>query len=527
MDLNEPLAFELVQPTEKDANLILTWRNDPETLANSFHTQRKEKTAFFREFISEYFRFPSLPPLFVLDDHEKIAFLRFDPVEDFAFQEGNRTHRRCCSISINVAPQFRRKGIGTHILKMIKPWVKQQGYEALYAEVKASNRISQKAFLNAGYRELEECLKTLDDDLYVPIVRYVVDFVPVGKPEKKPVFIVAEAGSNWRMGNYKRDLAMAKTLVTLAAEAQVDAIKFQVFRPESIYVENAGSSGYLKESGIEEPMKALFEDLMMPYEMIGELHAECERVEIEFMATPFSEADFAAVDPYVKRHKIASYELNHPHLLRLVAQSGKPLFLSTGASTENEIAWAVDTFLKQGGGHLTLLQCTACYPAPVHSMHLHLIPWMKQRFQTDVGLSDHSEDPYCAPVAAVALGATVIEKHFTLDKRLPGPDHPFALTPVELKQMVEAVRNAELMGGSFVKVVDPVETELRSFARRGIQATKEIQRGEILQEGKNISILRPGRQPLGLHPKFLSEIEGKQSTRRIPMGMGISKEDYL
>ncbi|MBA3603689.1 MAG: GNAT family N-acetyltransferase [Parachlamydiaceae bacterium] len=526
MNLNETLRFELVRPSQHDAELILKWRNDPDTLANSYHSEPKEKVSFIREFQSNYFLFPDLPPLFALEGTERIAFLRFDPVEDFAFAAVGR-QRRCCSISINVAPLFRGKGIGSIILEAVKSWVKQQGYEALYGEVKVDNTISKKAFLSAGYRQLGESIKIVDDVRQVPIIRFVADLVPEEKSAVMSTFIIAEAGSNWRMGTYKRDLAMAKTLIAIAAEAKADAVKFQVFRPESIYVENAGSSGYLEESGIEESMSTLFEDLMMPYEMIEELHAECKRVGIEFMATPFSEADFKAVDPYVKRHKIASYELNHPHLLKLAAQSGKPLLLSTGASVEDEIDWAVKTFFEQGGQHLALLQCTACYPAPSKSMNLQLLPWMKQRFKVDVGLSDHSTDPGCAPIAAVALGATVIEKHFTLDKRLPGPDHPFALNPDELKQLVQALRQAEQMKGSYVKVVDPVELELRSFARRGIQAIQDIPCGTVFHEGVNVSILRPGKQFLGLHPKYMPEIEGKSATRTISLGCGIQREDFV
>jgi N-acetylneuraminate synthase len=152
---------------------------------------------------------------------------------------------------------------------------------------------------------------------------------------------------------------------------------------------------------------------------------------------------------------------------------------------------------------------------------------MKQRFKVDVGLSDHSNDPICAPIAAVALGATVIEKHFTLDKRLPGPDHAFAITPDELKQLVQAVREVEQMKGSFVKVVDPDEEELRSFARRGVQAIQEIPCGAAFHEGSNISILRPGKQTLGIHPKYISDIEGKSAKRTIPLGSGVLPEDYI
>lgn len=518
------MKFELVRPIKEDIELIFNWRNDPETRANSFHTEPKIWDTFFPEFLSEKFLFPDLPPIFACLDSERVAFLSFDSCEDYVF-EGVGKRRRCCRVSINVAPNFRGRGIGTAILTEIKPWIKRQGYDAIYGEVKKENHTSQKAFLRAGYKQLKGHIKWVDGREQVESVRFLADLVQ-SEEHVTPVFIIAEAGSNWRMGNYKRDLAMAKRLIEIAADAKADAVKFQVFRPETLYVENAGSSSYLKESGIEEPMHALFSDLVMSYEMVAELYATCQKMKIAFMATPFSKEDFAAVDPFVSHHKIASYELNHPHLLRLAARSKKPLFLSTGASTEEEIDWAVKTFYAEGGKELTLLQCTAAYPANPSSMNLRILPWLQRRFQVKVGLSDHSEDPCCAPVSAVALGATVIEKHFTLDKRLPGPDHAFAVTPSELKQLVDSVRMAEQMGGGYVKEVDPSEFELRQFARRGIQAIASIKKGDVFHEGQNIAILRPGRQTLGLHPKFLSEIEGKHAAHAIAQGQGIQFGDY-
>lgn len=200
--------------------------------------------------------------------------------------------------------------------------------------------------------------------------------------------------------------------------------------------------------------------------------------------------------------------------------------MSTGASTEDDLAWAVDTFRQNGGRELCLTQCTARYPAPLDSLNLATIPWMKRRFGVTVGLSDHSRHPTYGPLAAVALGARVIEKHYTLDRRLPGPDHAFAVTPDELKQLVEGVRAVEETIGSGIKEVLPAERELRAYARRGIQAIRPIARGEALREGVNIDVLRPGKQRIGAHPRHLPEIEGRQSRRDIPLGDGIQEGDW-
>lgn len=342
-----------------------------------------------------------------------------------------------------------------------------------------------------------------------------------------PTFIIAEAGSNWRMGTPARDMAMGKALIDVAVEAGADAVKFQTYRSHTVYVKNAGESDYLAEAGIKQDIISIFDDLSMPYEMVGELAHYCRQQGIIFMSSPFSIADFNAVDPFTPIHKIASYEISHIRLLEAAAKSGKPLVLSTGASNHGDIRFAVDYFYAQGGKELILMQCTSKYPAPLDTVALKVIPTLKATYGVPVGLSDHSQDPVIAPAGAVVLGASVIEKHYTLDKRLPGPDHAFAVTPDGLKQLVKAVRDMEQALGTAEKFVQTAEEELYSFARRVVQAIQPIARGEILREGVNIDILRPGKQNAGLHPKYLPEIEGKSATRDIPLGDGIGQGDYL
>ncbi len=343
----------------------------------------------------------------------------------------------------------------------------------------------------------------------------------------KEVFVIAEAGSNWRMGTPARDVQMGKTLIDAAVEAGANAIKFQTYRSENVYVKTAGQSDYLKENGIQSDITDILRDLEMPYELVGTLAKYAEQKNIMFMSTPFSPADFAAVDPFVQVHKIASYEISYSHLIRLAARSGKPVVLSTGASNEADIDWAVKAFKEAGGKELCLMQCTAKYPAPLDAMNLKVIPWLKDRFKVTPGFSDHSRHHLYAPLAAVALGARVIEKHFTLNNRLPGPDHPFAITAEELKEMVAAIRAVEKTLGTGIKDVLPAEQELASYARRGVQAIRPITKGEALREGENIAILRPGKQKLGLHPQFLPEFEGKVASHDIQVGVGIQRGDWI
>ena len=339
------------------------------------------------------------------------------------------------------------------------------------------------------------------------------------------VFIIAEAGSNWKTGTIEQDIQMAKALIDTASDAKADAVKFQTYKSKTVYVPNAGESNYLSESGVKESITKIFDNLSMPYEMIPILSEYCKNNNIQFMSTPFSIDDCKAIDPYVKIHKIASYEITHSKLIAFIAKTEKPLILSTGASTYDDISWAIEHFKKNGGKNLTLMQTTAKYPAPFDTLNLRIIPNLRQKFEIPVGLSDHSRDPIIGPVTAVALGATVIEKHFTLDNKLPGPDHFFALNPDELKIMVESIRNCELSLGKTEKNILLEETELNKFAQRGIQAIKPIKQNEIFEEGKNIDILRPGNQKKGLHPKFLSQINGKKATRSIGIGQGIQIDD--
>ena len=339
------------------------------------------------------------------------------------------------------------------------------------------------------------------------------------------VFIIAEAGSNWKMGTYSKDLEMARCLIEVASECGADAIKFQTFAPEFVYAQGAGTPKYLQDKG-SPPIEKVFKDHAMPYEMLPELAAYCKYQNIEFMSTPFSIRDAQEINPYVNTHKIASYEIGHLRLLEWIAKTGKPLILSTGASSYEDIEWALNHFYESGGKEIALLQNTAKYPTDLSMLNLKVIPNMIDRYNIEVGLSDHSRDPIIAPVCAVALGATIVEKHFTLHNKLPGPDHVFAVTPSELKSMVSAIRSAERVLGTPIKNVQECEQELRRFATRSIQATKTTNKGEVLYEGINIDVLRPGNNSQGLHPKFITEVNGKKATRDIDIGEGIQSGDY-
>jgi len=332
-------------------------------------------------------------------------------------------------------------------------------------------------------------------------------------------FIIAEAGSN-----HDGKIEQAKKLISTSAEAGADAIKFQIFRAETLYVKNAGSADYLE---VSEPIFRVIRKLEIPYEWISELNEYSNKVGIIFLSTPF---DVEAADKLdeigVPAYKISSYNISHLPFLKSIAKKGKPIILSTGASNLGEIREALRAIYSQKNDDVILLQCTACYPTPLESINLRVMDTLRKAFQVPVGISDHSEDPFIVPFASVALGANLIEKHFTLKRSLPGPDHKYAIEPNELRAMIQGIRGVEKALGSTMKEVTEVEKELYKFAKVRIHATMDIKRGEILTK-ENVAILRSGKVKPGLEPKYLDLILGKKVVRDIEKYDGITWEDLL
>lgn len=306
-----------------------------------------------------------------------------------------------------------------------------------------------------------------------------------------PVYVIAEAGSN-----HNRDLDMAHQLIDVAAKARADAVKFQTFKADRLYPKSAGSSDYL---GVDTPIYEIIKAMEMPPEWLPELRQHAHEQNLAFISTPFHEEAVELLDEYVDAFKIASYEMTHDPLLRAVASCGKPVFISTGASELEEARHAVDVLQQSGCSELVVFQCTASYPAAPETANVRALVTMQRELGVMTGLSDHTRDPTAAPMAAVALGAVAIEKHFTLSNTLSGPDHGYAVEPDELARLVQGVRRTEQVLGTGVKEVLPAEEELHSFARRSIFTTQPIQSGEAFSK-ENIDILRAGKLGSGLPP---------------------------
>ena len=322
----------------------------------------------------------------------------------------------------------------------------------------------------------------------------------------QPCYVIAEAGSN-----HNGSLELAKRLIDVAASAHADAVKFQVFKADRLYPRNAGVSGYLKDPT---PIYDIIAAMEMPYEWIPLLSAHCRDRGIDFLASAFDEESTDQIASFVPAFKVASYEMTHAPLVRHVALKGKPVIISTGTATLDEVAETVRAFAETGNQQLVLMQCTAAYPAPLNALNVRAVGTLRERFDVPVGFSDHSSDPVVAPVAAVACGASVIEKHFTLDRTMPGPDHRFAIEPDELAIMVAKIREAEQALGSREKIVAPIETELRAFARRSLFTRGAIEAGEMFTVD-NVVVLRNGVHPPGLPPDQLSTVLGRRAARAL------------
>lgn len=329
----------------------------------------------------------------------------------------------------------------------------------------------------------------------------------------EPTFVIAEAGSN-----HNGDLDLAKELIDVAAKAGADAVKFQTFRAENLYVKDSGEVEYLND---DRSIYEIIQSMEMPYEWIPELYEYCSEQGVLFMSTPFDERSADELAEYVPAWKVASYTSSHVPFLQYLAETDKPIIMSTGAHELAEVRESVEVLQEAGVSNLVLLQCVAAYPTPLADINVRVVETLTEEFEVPAGLSDHTLDPETAPAAAVALGASVVEKHFTLDKTMEGPDHEFALEPDELEKMVSAIRKTEVVLGNGKKQILDVEEELSRAARRRIQAARDIASGQTIDE-QDIALLRPGKRSEGLPPKYKQDIIGHEVTTRIKKGEGIT-----
>ena len=332
----------------------------------------------------------------------------------------------------------------------------------------------------------------------------------------EPVYIVAEAGSNHN-GSFEQALR----LIDAAADARADAVKFQQFKAAKLYPKSAGASDYLNTP---RPIYDIIHDMETPDDWVPELAGHCRRRGLAFLSSPFDEESADLIDPWVPACKVASYEMTHAPLLRHIARKGKPMIVSTGAAVLDEVLHSVEIIRAESNDQIVLLQCTAKYPTPLDAVNARALVSLREATGLPTGLSDHSRDPFVAPVVAVALGACLIEKHFTLSNRLPGPDHEFAVEPDELRTLVQRVREAERALGHGRKETLPEEEELRAFGRRSIFARRDIRAGERLS-ADSVAVLRCGKLGFGLPPEALERVLGCTAAHAIAADALIRLDD--
>ncbi len=338
--------------------------------------------------------------------------------------------------------------------------------------------------------------------------------------EGHPCFIIAEAGANFRISEDQEiNFKQALKLIDIAAKAKADAVKFQLYRAKRLYVEGAGCADYL---GKKKSINEIIKEMELPYEWLPILKKRCDDNGMIFLCTPFDQDAVEELEKIeIQAYKIASYSISDIPLLKYIANKGKPMILSTGAASDEDIQKALEAIKSTGNNQVALLQCTAKYPAPLETINLKVIPNLISKFKVIAGLSDHSREPHIAPLGAVALGAKIIEKHYTTDNSLPGPDHSFAILDQELFEMVKNIRNLEKCLGEGDKIVLPVEKELHDFARGRIYAIKEIFPGDTFSKD-NMAILRSGVKEHGLEPEYFEKILGKKSKTKINSGEPIT-----
>ena len=317
------------------------------------------------------------------------------------------------------------------------------------------------------------------------------------------VIIIAEAGVN-----HNGNLDTARKLIDAAAEAGADIVKFQTFTADAIVSKEAEKAAYQKEAtDASETQYEMIKKLELDKDTHLELISHCEEKGIEFLSSPFDHKSIdllAELD--LKRFKIPSGEITNLLYLRHIGKYGKPIILSTGMATLKEVEDALNILEESGTskGKITVLHCNTEYPTPIEDVNLNAILTIRYKLGVKIGYSDHTLGTEI-PIAAVAMGASVIEKHFTLDRNLPGPDHRASLEPDELKAMVQTIRNIEQALGDGVKQPSPSEKKNIPIVRKSIVAIREISEGEAFTE-ENLTVKRPG---MGISPMRWDEIIGK------------------
>lgn len=335
--------------------------------------------------------------------------------------------------------------------------------------------------------------------------------------DKSPVFIIAELSAN-----HHHDLKVARESIRAIKKSGADAVKVQTYKPESMTLDSEREIFMARKDSLWAGRKLfdIYREGALPYEWHKELKKLAEDLGLIFFSSPFDQESVDFLEQIdVPAYKVASLEITDIPLISYMAKKGKPLLISTGIAEIEDIELAINTCLKEGNDQIIILKCTSSYPTPMEDANLNNLPWIQNKFNMLTGLSDHTLD-ILAPIAAVSLGARVIEKHFILDKSIESLDSAFSLDPEEFLAMVSSIRDTEkLLGNTGYQVTEKMRKA--RISARSIFVIKDIRKGEVITP-ENIKVLRPG---YGLHPKYYSDLIGKKVKRDLDSGSPLSWDD--
>ncbi|MBE6499189.1 MAG: pseudaminic acid synthase [Methanobrevibacter thaueri] len=333
-----------------------------------------------------------------------------------------------------------------------------------------------------------------------------------------PTFIIAELSAN-----HMNDFEIAVKTIKSIAQSGADAVKFQTFTPDTITIDCDNKYFKINQGTVwdGQNLHDLYDEAYMPWDWQPKLKKIAEDLGLIVFSSPFDKTSIDFLEEInVPAYKIASFEITDIPLIEYVASKGKPIIISTGIASIEDIELAIQTCLNMGNDQIALLKCTSSYPAPLEEINLNTIPDMINKFNCVIGLSDHTLGCEVSS-AAVALGANIIEKHFILDRNMGGPDSEFSMEPYEFKQMVDSIRNIEkALGNISYELSDKMKSN-REFSK-SLFVVEDIKKGEIITEA-NVRSIRPG---FGLHPKYLNKILGKKVVKDLKKGTPVSM-DYI
>lgn len=493
----------IIEPIEKnDANceLIMKWRNDVITREMSFNQNVKLWDEFKNEFYNNYFN-NLIPPLFVTLENNKIGMISFiDNKEDNSLV-----------ININIAPENRGKKMGNKIIYSGIEYIKNKYNckQNIIAHIKEKNIPSIKIFEKEGFKFQEKYIKNNETILKY---KYIMNSIKIGNNiinNESQTYIIAELSAN-----HNQNLENAKQLIKEAHKCGANAIKLQTYTPDTITLNC--KKNYFKIKGTlwdDQYLYDLYNKAYTPWEWHKELKEEANNLGMDLFSSPF---DTTAVDFLESldfpAYKIASCEITDHILIKKIAQTRKPVIISSGMASKEELKEAIDLLRENGCNQICMLKCTSAYPAKPEDANLITMKDMAESFDVIPGLSDHTLGIE-VPVTSVALGAKIIEKHFTLSRDSGSPDDAFSLNPNEFKLMVDSIRIAEKSIGKITYGGVKSEDECKKF-RRSLFVCKNTKKGEIFTS-ENIRSVRPGN---GLHTKFYENVLGKKANFDIEYG---------